>query len=153
MLDFVFIFFNAVAICMQLAFGAFFLLVAYKNIRLFSRLKHFAPTEGVVSTAIVGQLFQDGNWRIEFKVGYSYFGTQYEGAPAKFRPPYWVTEEKLKRIKQEYEGRPVGIRVNPHRPAGFVFERDSRIPLHEWFGWVLMSALFAAVCFSCPVRI
>jgi hypothetical protein len=150
--DYVFIFFNAVAICIQIAFGAFFLLVAYKNIRLFFRLKHFAPTEGVVSKAIVGRLFQDGNWRIEFKVSYSYFGTQYEGAPAKFRPPYWVTEEKLNQLKRKYEGKAVSIRVNPQRPAEFVFDRDAYIPIHEWFGCVMIPALFAAVCFFCPIR-
>ena len=144
--------FNAVAICMQIAFGAFFLLVAYKNIRLFSRLRFFDAAEGIVSSAVVGRFFQDGNWTIEFKVGYSYWGTQYEKSPAKFRLPYWVTEERLNKIKREYLGNVVGIRVNPQRPAEFVFEKDAHIPFHEWFGWVVVPALFAAVCFSCPIR-
>jgi hypothetical protein len=144
--------FNFGAIAGQVALGLIFLSVSINNIKVFRRIKYFVSAAGLVTQAGIYRLSRKSSLSIRFSVKYSYLGVDYEGEPLKYRLPCFTNMPILEQLREKHEGNIIDIRVNPQKPNEFVFEKDAHIPIYEWIGWVMVPAIFAAVCFACPVR-
>ncbi len=151
-LDLVPTLFNFVAIAGQLIFGLIFLIVSINNAKVFGRIKYFVRAAGLTTQAGIYRLSRKSSLSIRFSVKYSYLGVDYEGEPVKYRLPFFTNMPILERLREQYEGNVIVIRVNPQKPKEFVFDKDAHIPFYEWIGWVVVPAVFAAVCFTCPIR-